>query len=275
MAPAEYRAQQLSGLAALDIALPAAVTAAISGYEAVMALPHPGMPERGADTRAIAGLADELARDALTGKQPAAVPWPLDVSAISAARQADQDALDRVTLSRELRASAAAVLTQIFSGANGKQVIAAIQAKHNSVMSELIRHASSLPEGTDDQVALEQGGAVRESWLAARDLTALITTLREAVFLVEDRQPDFGADGLELCTGFERSGRLYLTAWQAPTSTTVFGPLGSLPFWLTAAREPDYEWWLPAAAELSARITSLREQMYASRLAGVDPQHVF
>src|SRR5215469_4252551 len=104
MATTELRAEQLTTLAHFgQLTLPAPVATAISGYEAVMASPAPPMPERGADPRAIAATADELARQAMLGKQPVPPPQPLDVTPITRARQADQDALDRVALARELR----------------------------------------------------------------------------------------------------------------------------------------------------------------------------
>jgi len=276
MTSADHRAEQLAQLAHFgQLTLPAPVTTAISGYEAVMASPAPPMPERGAEQRAIAALADELARQAMLGKQPASPPQPLDVTAITAARQADQDALDRVALARELREAAAAVLCQVFAGSNGQQVIGAIQARHAELMAELVRHAHLLPPGADDQAALEHGGEIRESYLAARDLAATITQLREAVRLVEDRTPFDMPDDLEITLAYERTGRLYREAWMAPISATTYGPLGSFQFWLGAAREPDWEFWLPSAAELQARAAQVREKMHTARVRGLDPAHVF
>ena len=274
MALTEHRAGQLAQLTALGITLPAPVTTAIAGYQAVQALPFPPPPEPGATQRAITALADELARDAMTGKKPGQPPVPLDVTPIRQARQDDQDSLDRVALARELRAAAAAVLCATVSGKNAQQVIGALQARHREVMAQLVDHARLLPPDADDQAALEAGGQVRESYLTARDLTTLATQLREAVRLTEDRQSDYAADGLELCLTFEKTGRLYRNAWMAPTGTTIHGPLGSFEFYLAACRE-DYEWWLPSAAELDAHATRMREQMHANRVRGLDPAHVF
>src|SRR5215831_16590402 len=120
MTSIEHRAEQLTALAQLDLALPAAARTAIGGYQSVMALAVPPQPQPGADQRATSALADELARDALTGKTPAVPSLPLDVTPITAARQAEQDARDRSALARELRASAAAVLCQAFTGTTGQ-----------------------------------------------------------------------------------------------------------------------------------------------------------
>jgi hypothetical protein len=273
MALTEHRAEQLAQLTTLDITLPAPVTTAISGYASVMRMPAPPVPERGAAERAIRATADQLARHAMTGKQPAPPPQPLDVTPVRQARQDDTDALDRAALHRELRAAAALVLCETFS--SSPQAITAIQARHSQVMGELARHARLLPEGADDSTALEAGGQHRESYLAARDLATLAARLREAVRLIEDHSPFDVSDSLELCLGYERTGQLYRRAWLAPSSTTVYGPLGSLDFWLSACREPGYEFWLPSAAELRAHANRMREQMHAARVRGLDPQHVF
>jgi len=82
-------------------------------------------------------------------------------------------------------------------------------------------------------------------------------------------------DGLEVCLAYERTGRLYSTAWLAPITSTTHGDIGTFSFYLSACRESGYEWWCPSAAELEARATQLREQMHASRVRGLDPAHVF
>lgn len=275
MSTTEHRAAQLARLTALDITLPAPVTTAIAGYQAIMALPAPPVPEYGADRRAITALADQLARRALTGSRPAIPAVPLDVTPVRQARQDDQDALDRAAAARELRAAAAAVLCATVSGQNAQRATGAVQARHREVMTELARQARLLPPDADDQAALEAGGQVRESYLAARDLAALITQLREAVPLIEDRQPDYTTDGLDICLSFEKTGRLYTGGWLAPSGTSIHGLLGSFEFYLSACREPDYEWWLPSAAELRARAAQLREQMHVNRVRGLDPARVF
>ena len=271
----DARAEQLAGLAQLDqLALPAAVRTAITGYQRVMALGVPPPPEHGAVQRAIADTADRMARDALLGKRPAVPPVPLDVTAITAARQADQDALDRTALARELRDAASVVLVQVFAGDNGQQAIGALQARHAEVMGELVRHARVLPEAVDQGIALEHGGEVRESYLAARDLTGLVTRLREGVVLIEE-PPTYMPDGLEICLAYEKTGRLYATAWLAPAGTSTHGPLGSFEFYLSACRETDYEWWLPTRAEVEARAVQFRERQQAARVRGLDPVHTF
>jgi hypothetical protein len=260
----EYRAGTLAALPQLDIALPAAIRTAIAGYEAIMALPVPAPPHHGADRRAITALADELARDALTGKRPAAVPQPLDVSLIGRARQDDQDALDRAALARELRAAAAVVLCQVFTGESGQQAIGAIQARHADLADGLVKRARRLPPGADDVSALEAGGQHRTDFLAARDAVAELDRLREAIRLVDDSTPPEPVDGLSFCSGWERSGKL-AGAWLAPVGATTFGPLGTLEFWLAAGREQGFEWWLPTAAEQTARIAELRAERQAQR----------
>jgi hypothetical protein len=262
----ENKAGKLAALPQLGIAVPATVSAAITGYEAVMALPVPAPPLRpDADRRAITALADELARGALTGKRPAAVPQPLDVTAITRARQDDQDALDRAALARELRSAAAVVLCQVFSGENGQQVIGAIQARHAEVVDGLCKRARRLPPGADETSALEQGGQHRTDWLACRDAVAELARLRDALRQVDSRPPPPPEDGIVICSHWERSGKL-AGAWLAPSGTTTHGDLGSLEFWLSAAREPAYQFWLPSAAEQSARIAELRAERQARRL---------
>jgi hypothetical protein len=266
----EYRAGKLAGLAQLDLALPASARAAITGYEAVLALPVPAPPYPGADRRAITALADELARDALTGKRPAAPPQPLDVSAVSRARQDDQAALDRAALARELRAAAAVVLCQAFAGETGQQVIGAIQARHADVVDGLVKRARRLPPGASEQTALETGGQHRADWLAARDAVAELDRLREALRLADPGTPPDPDDGIAITTGWERTGAL-ARAWLAPAGTTTHGDLGTLEFWLSAAREDGYEYWLPAAAEQAARIAELRAARQAQRLQAAAP----
>jgi hypothetical protein len=262
----EYRAGKLAALAQLDLALPAAARAAITGYEAVLALPVPAPPERGADRRAIADLADRLARDALLGKRPAAPPQPLDVTPVARARQDDQDALDRAALARELRSAAAAVLCQVFSGETGQQVIGAIQARHADLVDGLAGRARRLPPGADETTALEVGGAHRTDWLAARDAVAEMDRLREALRLVDPGTPPQPDDGLAFCSGFEQTGQLAREAWLAPSTTTTHGPLGSLEFWLGAARQEGYRFWLPTAAQQHERLAELRAARQAQRL---------
>jgi hypothetical protein len=44
---------------------------------------------------------------------------------------------------------------------------------------------------------------------------------------------------------------------------------------MSAAREPDYEWWLPTLAEVEARAAQFRERQQAARVRGLDPVHTF
>jgi hypothetical protein len=261
----EYRAGKLAQLAQADIALPATARNAITGYEAVLALPVPAPPYPGADRRAITALADEMARDALTGKRPAAPPQPLDVTPVSRARQDDQAALDRAALARELRSAAALVLCQVFSGETGQQVIGAIQARHADVVDGLVKRARRLPAGADETSALETGGQHRTDWLACRDAVAELDRLREALRLADPGTPPDPVEGIAITTAWER-GALART-WLAPAGTTKHGDLGTLEFWLSAAREDSYEFWLPTAAEQHGRIAELRAARQAQRLA--------
>jgi hypothetical protein len=260
----EYRAGKLAALTQLDVALPATVRAAITGYEAVLALAVPDPPYPGADRRAITALADELARDALTGQRPAAPAQPLDVSPVTRARQDDQDALDRAALAREFRAAAAAVLCQVFSGENGQQVIAAIQARHQAIVADLVKRARRLPPGASEQTALETGGQHRADFLAARDAVAELAQLREAIRLVDHGTPPEVDDGMSYCSGWERTGNLAGT-WLAAAGVTTHGAPGSLEFYLSAARVPEYDLWLPAAAQQAARLAELRAGRQAQR----------
>jgi hypothetical protein len=82
---------------------------------------------------------------------------------------------------------------------------------------------------------------------------------------VDHGTPPAPDDGIAITTGWERSGALAAT-WLAPTGTTTHGDLGSLPFWLSAAREQGFDWWLPTAAEQHARIGELRGARQAQRL---------
>jgi hypothetical protein len=260
----EFRAGKLAELARLDLALPVTARAAITGYEAIMALPVPAAPYPGADRRAVAALADELARQALTGKRPAAPPVPLDVSAITAARRDAEQADDRAALARELRVAAAAVLVQTLGGENGQQVIGAVQARHGDLVDGLVKRARRLPPGADEQTALETGGQHRADFLAARDAVAELNRLREALRLVDHGTPPEPVDGLAFCSGWEQSGAL-AGAWLAPTGTTIHGDLGSIEFWLSASRVDGYRWWLPSAAEQRERIAELRADRQARR----------
>jgi hypothetical protein len=68
-------------------------------------------------------------------------------------------------------------------------VIAAIQARHQSVVADLCKRARRLPPGADDRSALEQGGQHRADYLAARDHVAELARLREGLRLADDGTP--------------------------------------------------------------------------------------
>jgi hypothetical protein len=269
MALTEHRAEQLAALAGIPrLVLPPPVDAAIRRWQAVQALPHPPMPERGAEQRATYAFADQLARQA-------AIPQvPLDVTPIMQAIQDDAAAISRVNLDRQWRDAESRGLIETFDSHRG-QVITTIQAHHGKQMTDLAGHARQLPDSVDEHMALEQGGQVRVHYLGCRDLTAVVARLRDAIATVEDH-PQFDiSDSLEACLMYERTGRLY-RAWLGPSGTSIHGDPGSFAFWVSACREPSFEWWLPSAAELRARAAQLREQMHANRVrGGLDPAHVF
>ena len=51
----------------------------------------------------------------------------------------------------------------------------------------------------------------------------------------------------------------------APSGTTTHGEPGSLEFWLSAGRVPEYDLWLPTSAEQAARLAQLRTDRQAQR----------
>jgi hypothetical protein len=250
-------------LADLGIPLPAAVSRAIAAYAAAQALrvpppPHPGEPAR----QAARDLAAELARAAAGSATPG---FDLsDVSVITEARASEQEAIDRNEAAREVRDASARLLGETVAAHRG-EVTAAIQGKHQAAVTELLKRARRLPPGATDVTALETGGQHRADWIACRDLVAGMDRLRNAIRVVDDRPPPEPDDGISFCAGWERTGKLAET-WLAPAGTTTHGPLGSLEFWLSAAREDSYQWWLPTAAEQAARIAELHTTRHVQRV---------
>jgi hypothetical protein len=257
-------APRLTGLAGLGITLPAQVRNGIAAYQAAMGL-NAMAPQGRAVVGATARAAADIARRALTAK---GALGPLDVTPVTRARQAEQEAADRAALARELRGATSRVLAELINGPDGERVIGALQARHREVLTGLCEHAQRLPAGVDDAVALAQGGQVREDYLAVRDAAAEAAQLREALADVEDARDvvrEF-LDGVLVCAMFEKSGGLY-QQWMAPTGQTTFGPPGTFVFYLAACREPGYEWWLPTVAEAEQRAAEQRKDMHARRTA--------
>jgi hypothetical protein len=253
---------QLAGLAGLGVPLPAAVSRAIAAFTAaealqVRSLPHPGEPAR----QAVRDLAAELARTATESATPRFDVT--DVSAVTGARAAEQRAIDRHAVAVELRDASARLLGEVVAAHRG-EVIAAIQGKHQAAVAELVKRARRLPPGATDVSALETGGQHRADWIACRDLAAELDRLRSALRMVDDGTPADPVDGVSFCAAWERTGKLAQT-WLAPEVTTMHGAPGSLEFWLAAARE-DYEWWLPASDELTARIAELHTTRHTRRV---------
>jgi hypothetical protein len=260
-----YTTGRLVALADLGIGLPAEVSRAIAAFTAAEQLQVPAPSRPGVLVRqAMTGEADRLARKAAEADRPS-FDLRDAVSAITAARAAEQEAIDRQALAQELRDAAAVVLGQAVAQHRG-EVVTAIQAKHQAIVADLCKRAKRLPPGADEQTALEAGGQHRADFLAVRDAVAELSRLRQSMRLADHGTPPVPDDGTAITTGWERSGALAAT-WLAPSGTTVHGDLGSLPFWLSAAREQGFEWWLPSAAEQRARIGELRGARQAQRLA--------
>jgi hypothetical protein len=259
-----YTAGQLVALADLGIELPPAVVNAIAAFGAAEQIRVPAPPPRpGVLVRqAMTAEADRLAREAAASPSPS---FDLtDVSVITEARAEEQRIIDRQAFAAEARNAAALVLGQAVAHARD-EVIASIQAKHHAIVTDLVKRARRLPPGADDQTALDAGGQHRADYLAVRDHVAELARLRNALRGVDSHPPPEPVDGIAICSHWERSGAL-ARSWLAPTGTTTHGDLGSLEMWLSAGREPGYEWWLPTSAEQTNRIAELRADRQARRL---------
>jgi hypothetical protein len=255
---------RLVALAGLGIGLPAEVSRAIAAFTAAEQLQVPAPARPGVLVReAMTAEAGRLARKAAESARPS---FDLrDVSAVTAARAAEQEAIDRLALAQELRDAAAVVLGQAVAQHRG-ELVTAIQAKHQAIVADLIKRAKRLPPGADEQTALETGGQHRTDWLACRDAVAELDRLRQAMRLADQSTPPVPDDGIALCSGWEQTGNLAKT-WLAREGVTTHGPVGTLEFYLSAARDPDLRWWLPTASEQAARIADLRGARQAQRLA--------
>jgi hypothetical protein len=257
-----YTTGRLAALDGLGLELPPAVTRAIAAFRAAGQLEVPAPRRPGILTRqASIAEADRLARKAAESSRPS---FDLgDLSAITAARAQEVAAADRQALAEDLRDASARLLGQVVAE-NAGELVAAIQARHGQVMDGLRERARRLPPGADEVSALQEGGRHREDFLGARDAVAEVGQLRDAIRLVDDRTPPEPVDGMSMCVGWEKTGRLAGT-WLAPFGTTTHGDLGSLAFWLSAAREDSYELWLPTAAEQAGRLAELRAERQAER----------
>jgi hypothetical protein len=255
------RADQIASLTGL-VELPPPVLKALGVYEAAQG-PQPALPAPGSLVRtAMAQAAEEIAR---RGGRAVA---ELDTSKIRAARQADQDAMDRAELGREVLGVAARLVGEA-ADTHRDRIVATIQARHEEATAELVTAARRLPPGANDTMMLEMGDPHRKDYLRCRDLAAEATRLREGLRTVEDVEAWGMPEGWELALQYERSGSLigHLLAREA---TTTYGPIGSLPFWLAAGRE-DFKWWLPADAQWRARCAEVlaerqRERVQAAAL---------
>ena len=65
---------------------------------------------------------------------------------------------------------------------------------------------------------------------------------------------------------YEKTGELYRNHWRARTWDLPHGQLATLEFWLSAAREPAFQWWLPSRRELDARIAEVTAEQQARRV---------
>jgi hypothetical protein len=254
--PARFRADQIATLAGL-VELPPPVVRALGVYEAAQqqrpALPQPGSLVR----NAMAQAAGDIAR---RGGRAVA---ELDTSKISAAREADQIAMDQAELGREVLAAAARLAGEAADAHLGR-IVAAIQAKHEEAVGELVTRARRLPPGATDATALEAGGQHREDYLRCRDLAAEAARLRDGLRTAEDVESWQVPEGWEQCLQYEQSGALS-KHWLGRESTSEFGVPGTLEFWLLAARE-DFKWWLPSDAQWRRRCDELRAEWHAQRV---------
>lgn len=260
----EHRAAQLASLSALGLELPAAVTKAIAGYEGSMAMRVPAPPQPGqAAWLAIADYATSLVERACTAGRAPAAPDP---GKIAAARAAEQAALDVAAVAAAIRGAAAVVLCRI-ADEHLRAVLAAIRAAHERAITELAGHARKLPPGADEQMALQQGGQVRTSYLAAVDLIGRAEGLRALFRFVEDAPTSgYAPDLLEQALSYLRTPLIYDRRVDT-SGGTAWGPLGSIPFYLGVCREVDPgDWWLPTQDERDACVAAIHERRRVARV---------
>jgi len=261
----EYRASNVAALAdpALGVKLPAAVAKAIRGYQACQQVRPPAPPPQGAARLAVVDAGIDLAEDALSAGRPPAAPDP---AKIAAAREREQAALDAAAIVAEVRAAAVIGLNRI-TDEHRAAVFTAIRARHAELVTELTGHARELPPGADEQVALQQGGATREHYLAAVDLVNRIEALRGLFRDVEDAPAHGAAPGLmELAVTYLRTP-LFYDSREDTSGTTRFGAYGTREFYLGACREVDPgDWWLPTTAERDDLADAIHEQRRVAKV---------
>jgi hypothetical protein len=221
-----------------------------------MRAPAPPLPGQAA-RQAIAEYAADLVKGAYAEGRAPATPDP---GRIAAAREREQAALDVADVVREIRTAAAAALGRVIDE-HRQAVFAAIRAAFTEAITELTGHARKLPPGCDEQVALQQGGAIRVSYLAAMDLIIRCEALRELFRSVEDAEPGgYGDDLLELALTYLRTP-LFYDSREDTSGTTRWGRYGTREFYLGACREADPgDWWLPTQDERDARAAGIVEQ---------------
>jgi hypothetical protein len=258
------RAAQLADLDTLRVTLPGPVLGAIRAYRASVTVIAGRVPVAGTLTAEAASI--EARRQAERAAAAARPAFTLDPAPVTAARRREEELADAGLLAAAIRDTAAAVLAETIQ-ARMAAVTAALQARHRDLIADLVQRAKRLPPGTDDAAALETGGQVRTDYLHCRDLAAEEDQLREALRLVEHAPLSGTPDGLTACVQYEKTGELYRNHWQAPTwDLSRFGGLASLEFWLSAGREPAFQWWLPSRRELTARVREVTAEMQARRV---------
>jgi hypothetical protein len=260
---ADIRADNLAGLDGLNVTLPGPVAGAIASYRASLTVLAGRVPVAG--TLAAEAAAAEARRQAVAAAASAKPAFSLDPAPVTAARLREAELGDIQLLAAAIRDAAAGHLTETVE-ASMPAVIAALQNRHRELIADLVQRARRLPAGTDDEAALRAGGQVRTDYLAARDLVAEEDQLREALRTVEHAPPHGAPDPVMACLQYERTGELYRNHWRTRTWDLTHGQLATLPFWLSAGREPAFQWWLPNRRELDARIREFTSEQQARRV---------
>jgi hypothetical protein len=262
-AQAGLHADNLAGLADLRVTLPDAVLGAIAAFKVSVNVVAERPPLPG--TLAAEAAAAEARRQARAAAASAKPAFSLDPAPVTAARRREGELADAELLAAAIRDAAAAHLAETVQ-THMAAVISALQARHADLMADLTARAKRLPPGCDDQAALREGGQIRVDYIACRDAVAEESVLREFLRVVEHAPPRGTPDGLTICLQYEKTGELYRRAWQAPTWDLTHGQLATLEFWLSAGREPAFQWWMPSRRELDARIREVTSEMQARRV---------
>lgn len=259
-----HRATQLAALPSLGLKLPVTVTRAIAAYQAAQEVRVPP-PARG--RAANLALADTAINLFTSAAERGAKTITLDPAPIARARAAEQEAIDRAALAHEVKAAAATGLCDICDR-HQAALLGALRARHNTLVTGLIQHAAKLPPGVDDQVALREGGEIRESYLAARDLAAAIEQLRAAVIEVVDTPVRGGGMPGLLERGLSYVKTTAISDRMTVDGMTPWGALGSFPFFIGAAQaitDPG-DWWLPTTAEVTDRAEQIMQERQIAKV---------